>query len=354
MEYRQLGRTGMRVSKLCVGTMSFGGRTDEEEAHRILSEAVDAGVNFIDTADVYGPSEDFIGRWLAENQDLRDDIVLATKAVWKMGDGPNDLGASRYHLTRAVESSLRRLQTDRIDLYYLHVTDPTTPLVEMLETLRDLQQQGKILYFGTSKWPCSLICELKVRGELMGLPQTAAEQAPYNLLDRQIENDLAWMCLRQGIGLATFAPLCRGVLTGKYRRGEEAPEDARLRADNPMLTEGAFDAVEKLRPLAEERGCTLAELALAWTMQQPFISSAVLGIRKVEYLHSAVTACEIELTEEELQRIDEICPPGSAVSDYYDRTVWAKARAAANEGNWRRLRLVDDSVPPGADRRSID
>ncbi|MEA3403080.1 MAG: aldo/keto reductase [Armatimonadota bacterium] len=358
MEYRQLGRSGMRVSKLCLGTMSYAARTDEDEAHRIMSEAADAGVNFFDTADVYrrGGSEEFIGRWLADTG-RRDEIVLATKAVWKMGDGPNHWGASRQHLTRAVEASLRRLQTDRVDLYYLHVVDPTTPVNEILETLDDLQQQGKILYIGTSKWPSSLVCEMRLRAQFMGQPQVVVEQSPYNLLDRRLENEMAWLCLRQGIGLCTFGPLCQGILSGKYHRDEEPPEDARLRRAGPdhyLLTEGAYERVEQLRPLAEGRDCTLAELSIAWVMQQPFISSAIVGCRTVEHLRSAVRACEVELSDEELQRIDEICPPGSTVSDYYDRVVWAHARAAANEGNWRAHELVDSSRPPGTQRRSLD
>lgn len=357
MEYRQLGRSGCRVSKLALGTMSFGNRTPEEDAHQILSEAVDAGVNHIDTADVYGPSEDFIGNWLAATG-RRDEIVLATKAVWKMGPGVNDWGASRYHLTRAVESSLRRLQTDRIDLYYLHVTDPTTPLDEVLSTLDDLRRQGKVLYVATSKWPPSWIVEMRLRARQMGWPQTVAEQSPYNLLDRGLENELAWTCLRHGIGLCTFSPLAQGILSGKYRRDEEAPEGARLKRAGPghhLLTEGAYERVDRLRPLVEQRGdCTMAEFALAWIMHRPFITSAIVGCRTVEHLRSGVRACDVELSDEELERVDEICPPGSAVSDYYDRNIWAHARAAANDGNWRAYRLVDHSVPPGTERRSVD
>ena len=355
MEYRQLGRSGMRVSQLCLGTMSYGGRTDEAEAIQIVNEAIELGINFIDSADVYGPSEDYIGKALADNG-RRDEIVLATKATWKMGDGPNDWDASRYHLTRAVEASLRRLQTDRIDLYYLHVIDPTTPLDETLETLDTLVQQGKILYVGTSKWPSSLIAELRMLGRFQGLPQTVAEQSPYNMLDRRIENEMAWMCLRHGIGLCVFAPLCQGILSGKYRRGEEASEDARLRGAGPdhyLLTPGAYDVVEHLRPLVAERGCTMAEYTIAWVMQQPFITSAVVGCRTVEQLRSAIRACDVEFTEEELNQIDEIALPGTAVSDYYDRAVWAHARSAANAGNWRAHELIDSSQPPGAERRSL-
>ena len=224
MEYKQLGRSGVRVSTVSLGTMSFGGRTDEAEAIQIVNEAIDLGINLIDTADVYGPSEDYIGKALAENG-RRDEVVLATKGVWKMGSGPNDWGASRYHLTRAVESSLRRLQTDRIDLYYLHVIDPTTPLEETLQTLDTLVRQGKILYVATSKWPTSLIVEFLMLAKQHGWPQTVAEQSPYSLLERSLENDLAWMCLRHGIGLCIFSPLHRGTLGGKRSQEELAPEE---------------------------------------------------------------------------------------------------------------------------------
>jgi len=186
MEYRQLGRSGVRVSKLCMGAMTFGGRADEDESKRITNEAIDAGVNFLDTADVYrrGVSEEIVGRALVENGH-RDDVVLATKGVATMGDGPNDQGASRYHLTRAVEASLKRLQTDRIDLYYLHITDIHTPMDEILDTLDILVRQGKILYVGTSKWPVSLIMEALWLSDKHGLPRFVAEQPPYNLTDRR-------------------------------------------------------------------------------------------------------------------------------------------------------------------------
>ncbi len=338
MEYRQLGRSGMRVSPVSLGTMSFGGKTDEAEAIRIVNEAIDLGVNFIDSADCYGPSEQYIGNALAENG-RRDEVVLATKGVWKMGDGPNDWGASRYHLTRAVESSLRRLQTDRIDLYYLHVLDPTTPLEETLQTLDALVKQGKILYVGTSKWPATLIVEFLMLAKQHGWPQTVAEQPPYHLMERSLENDLAWMCLRHGIGLCTFSPLYRGVFSGKRSQEDLAPEE--------------YEVVEKLRPLAEGKGCTVAEYTLAWVMQQPFITSAIVGCRTVEYVRSAVKACEVQLTPEELANIDEIAPPGSSLSGWRDRIIHAPARVAANAGKWRAHKLIDGSTPPGAERSSL-
>ena len=225
MEYRQLGNSGTRVSKLCLGTMNFGGSTDEPEAHRIIDTAIEGGINFIDTADVYGRgiSEEFTGRALQANG-KRDDIVLATKAVATMGDGTNDQGASRYHLTRAVDDCLRRLQTDRIDLFYLHITDITTPIDEIVDTLNVLVRQGKILYVGTSKWPVPLLMELLWKADIAGGPQVVAEQPPYNLTDRRAEMELVWTAQRYGLALVPFGPLAGGVLSGVYRKGQPIPE----------------------------------------------------------------------------------------------------------------------------------
>ncbi len=354
MEYVQLGRSGMRVSPICLGTMSFGWTTEEEEAIQIVNEAMDLGVNFIDGADVYaaGVSEEYIGKALAQSG-RRDDVVLATKAVWKMGDGPNDWGASRYHLTRAVDASLRRLQTDRIDLFYLHVPDPSTPLDEMLQVFDTLVQQGKILYVGTSKWPATLVLEFLMMAKHAGWPQTVAEQSPYNLIDRGLENELAWMCLRHGIGIVNYSPLAAGLLSGKYHEGEPLPEGIRLGPGADWLNHESFAAVEKLRPLVEAKGCTMAEYVLAWEMQKPFITSPIVGVRTVEHIRSAVNACDVEFTAEELEKIDEIVPPGTSTTPHYDAQVPVKLRTAANNGNWRSYLLVDSSPPPGQERRSI-
>ncbi len=328
MEYRQLGCSGMRVSKLCLGTMNFGGSTDDGEAARIVDEAIAGGVNFIDTADVYarGVSEEMVGRALAANGH-RDDVVLATKGVATMGKGPNDHGASRYHLTRAVEASLRRLQTDRIDLYYLHITDITTPVDEILQTLDVLVKQGKILYIGTSKWPVPLIMEALWLSDKHGLPRTIAEQPPYNLTDRRIELELVWTCMRYGIGIMPFGPLAGGVLSGIYRKDQPAPEGHRFkevgqRDGHNRYTEQTLALVEALIPLAEGQGISLAELSLAWLMQRPGITSPICGPRTAEHVRSALRACEVALTPEELARVDEVIPPGTNVTDYctlYDR-----------------------------------
>jgi aryl-alcohol dehydrogenase-like predicted oxidoreductase len=336
MEYRQLGNSGTRVSKLCLGTMNFGNRTEEDEAHRIIDTAIDGGINFIDTADVYGRgvSEEFVGRGLEANG-KRNDVVLATKGVWKMGRGENDWGASRYHLTRAVEQSLRRLKTDRIDLYYLHVTDITTPIDEIVDTLNVLVKQGKILYVGTSKWPVPLIMELLWKADLAGGPQVVAEQPPYNLTDRRAEMELVWTARRYGLALVPFGPLAGGVLSGVYRKGEPIPEGHQFdevggRDGHNRLTEKTLDLVEELIPLAEERDISLAEFSLAWCAQQPGITSPITGPRTVEHVESALRASEVELTEEEMDRVDEIIPPGANVTDYF--TLYRRMCRSVNEG----------------------
>jgi len=322
MEYRQLGRSGMRVSKLCLGTMNFAGPTDQEEAQRIIDEAIAGGVNFIDTADVYarGASEEMVGNALVANGH-RDDVVLATKGVATMGRGPNDKGASRYHLTRAVEASLRRMQTDRIDLYYLHITDIDTPMDEILDTLDVLVRQGKILYVGTSKWPVPLIMEALWLADKHGLPRMVAEQPPYNLTDRRIEMELVWTCLRYGIGIMPFGPLAGGVLSGVYRKGQPAPTGHKFkeigqRDGHRRYTEETMDLVEALIPLAEAKGITLAELSLAWLMQRPGITAPICGPRTAEHVQSSLKACEVEFTQEELDRIDEVIPPGETITNY--------------------------------------
>lgn len=340
MDYVQLGRTGCRVSRFCLGTMNIRKPEDEELWTQIVGEALDAGINFIDTANVYGRgiSETAIGNVLEANG-RRDDIVLATKAVAQMGDGPNDRGASRYHLTRSVEDSLRRLKTDRIDLFYLHIVDITTPIDEILETLDTLVQQGKILYVGTSKWPPTLIMEGIAVSRARGLPRFVAEQPPYNILDRGIENELLWMAQRQGIGVCIWGPLAYGLLSGKYRKGEEMPDMGRwVRAnteESDRFTEEALDVVEGLIPLAEEHGISLAEFAHSWLLTRPGITSVLIGPRTIDHLRSTLSSYDVELTEEALERVDELVPPGTFVSNFYDGNVYRRMRnALADPSNY--------------------
>lgn len=328
MEYRNLGRSGLKVSSLCIGTMTWGISTDEEEAQRIVDEALDHGINFFDTANVYaqGASEEILGRALARDG-KRERCVVATKFTGRMGPGPNDSGSSRRHMMLACEASLRRLRTDWIDLYYVHFMDLETPLEEILQGLDDLVRQGKVRYIGTSKWVPSLIAEAVMASLHYGWARFVAEQPPYNLLDRSIEKELVWTCLRHGIGLVTWAPLATGILSGQYQSVDDRPKGSRAETGGipaSRLTEGALERVRALKPLAEARGLTLAQFALAWVRQQPGVTAPILGVRTVEHLRSALAIEEVRLTPEELQRVDEIAPPGSAVSDYWDANTFRR------------------------------
>jgi len=318
----------MRVSQLCLGTMSF--RPDREKDNiAAVHEAIELGINFIDTADCYGPSEEIVGKALAEGG-RREKVVLATKATWYMGNGPNDYGTSRIHLLRACEDSLRRLRTDYIDLYILHVVDPNTPLDETLRTLDGLVRQGKVRYIGTSKWPAVLIVEALGVSERLGLERFVSEQPPYNLLDRGAENDLIWTALRHGLAITPYMPIGSGLLSGKYHVGEEPPAGSRFAGreldKDGIFTTAAVQAVEKLCSIAESKGITMAQMALAWLMQQPAVTSAILGAWKPQYVRSALKACDVTFTADELAQIDEIVPPGGRVSNYYAGNIYQPMR----------------------------
>jgi len=324
LEYRQLGRSGLRVSKLCLGTMSGFGKANEKEAAAIVYEAIDSGVNFVDTADVYGDSEESVGKILADGN-RREKVVLATKFGFYMGKGANDYGAGRAHIINACEASLRKLRTDYIDLYILHVVDPNPPMEETLRALDLLVKQGKVRYIGTSKHPVLLLMEALAISEREGLERFVSEQPPYNLLDRTPEHDLIPMALRHGVAITPYVPLARGILAGAYTLGEPGPEGHRFKGkkpgDNNIFTVEAVKAVDKLRPLASDKGVTVAEFSLAWLMNQPGVTAPVLGAWKIEYLRSALKACDVKFTEEELAKVDEIVPPGTCVSDFYATNV---------------------------------
>jgi 1-deoxyxylulose-5-phosphate synthase len=347
MEYRQLGRSGMRVSKLCLGTMVGFTSKNEAEAKKIIDEALDSGVNFIDTADCYGESEDIVGKALAETG-KREKAVLATKFGWFMGKDANDYGSGRKHMISACEKSLRRLKTDYIDLYILHVVDPNTPMDELLYTFDILVRQGKVRYIGTSKHPVSLILEGVFTSEKYNLPRFVSEQPPYSLLDRRPENELVPACKKHGVGITPFYPLASGLLSGKYRKDAPPPEGGRMSRKTPgsdeIYTMEAADAIEKLIPLAEGKGLSLAEFSLAWLMQAEGVASAILGARKLEYLRSGIKACEVSFSEEELKAVDEIVPPGGFVSNYLEANVYRPLRLGYSSSA-RRLRGTGAYIP---------
>ena len=317
MEVRKLGKTGVEVSPLCLGAMMFGdwGNRDHDESVRIIHAALDAGINFIDTADVYsaGESEEIVAKALAGR---RDEVVLATKFHGRMGDGPNRSGNSRRWIMQEVESSLRRLQTDWIDLYQVHRPEPGTDIDETLGALTDLVRAGKIRYFGSSTYPAHEIVEAQWVAERRGRERFVCEQPPYSLLVRGIERDVLPVCERYGMGVIPWSPLAGGWLSGRYRKGEATPESTRSerlpwRYDLSIPENQAkLEAADALAELAESAGIELIHLAIAFVIRHPAVTSAIIGPRTMEHLQSQLGAAEVTLSDDILDRIDEIVPPG--------------------------------------------
>jgi aryl-alcohol dehydrogenase-like predicted oxidoreductase len=326
MNYRSLGRTGIKVSDLCLGCMMFGERTSPEDSWAIIDRALDAGINFLDTADVYsrGRSEEVTGEALRRNG-KRDRVVLATKAHGRMDDtDPNAAGNSRRHLIAACEASLRRLKTDWIDLYQIHRPSPDVPIDETLRALDDLVRSGKVRYIGTSTFAAWQVVESLWASDRLGLNRFVTEQPPYNLLDRRIERELIPMAQTYGIGIIPWSPLAGGLLTGKYNRDTPPPGDSRfgMQKGAPHLQgryhEGVFAVLEKLTPIASAKGCTLSQLALAWCRTRPGITSPIIGPRTLDQLEDNLPAAEIDFSAEELAAIDAACPPGRMISPFYE------------------------------------
>jgi aryl-alcohol dehydrogenase-like predicted oxidoreductase len=323
MEHRILGRTGVSVSKLCLGTMMFGawGNPDHDDSIRIIHAALDAGVNFVDTADVYsgGESEEIVGKALAGGR--RDDVVLATKVGFPMGDDPNGRGASRRRIVKGVEDSLRRLGTDWIDLYQVHRPDPGTDIEETLGALTDLVQQGKVRYVGSSTYPAAEIVEAQWAARDRRLHRYVTEQPPYSILVRGIEADVLPTCARHGMGVIPWAPLASGWLSGRWRKGAEQPGSTRadrLPARYDLSLPGnqrKLDVADELAQLAEEAGMTLIELAIAFVAGHPAVTAPIIGPRTMEHLESQLPAADVVLDEALLDRIDELVPPGTNLSD---------------------------------------
>jgi aryl-alcohol dehydrogenase (NADP+) len=313
MQYRPLGRTGIKVSPYCLGAMMFGaiGNPDHDVAIGIVHKALDAGINFIDTADAYnrGESEEIVGKAL---KGRRDTVVLTTKAHRPMGDDPNQRGNSRRWLTYALEQSLRRLQTDHIDLYLVHRPAPGTDIEETLSALTDLMRAGKVRAIGSSTFPVSEIIEAQWVAERRGLARFRIEQPPYSILDRGIEREVLPTCERYGMGAMVWSPLAKGLLTGRYRKGRGQPDSLRVKyLPKQMSDERNLDAVEKLIPVAEEAGLSLTHMAMAFVMAHPGVTSAILGPRTMQQLDDLLAGAEIRLSDDVLDRIDQIVPPGT-------------------------------------------
>ncbi|MFE5318016.1 aldo/keto reductase [Paenibacillus sp. NPDC056579] len=320
MKYRKLGRTGLKVSEISLGTMAFGRWIDEKTSDAVLGQALDAGINVVDTADVYGRGMD-VGdpSLLGESETIlgnilkgrRHEIILATKGKARVGNGVNDAGLSRYHLHRAVENSLRRLKTDHIDLYQVHGFDPETPFEETLGTLDDLVKQGKIRYIGCSNFAAWQLAKANGISALHRLNRFQSVQPEYSLISRDIEKELIPYVESDQVGVLVYSPLGRGILTGKYREGEKPEAGTRLAAGEKRLElllrdNPAYELVERIRPYAEARGWTLAQFSLAWVLSHSYVSSAILGASKPEHIQDALRYADQRLTTEELAAIDEI------------------------------------------------
>jgi aryl-alcohol dehydrogenase-like predicted oxidoreductase len=346
MEYRPLGRTGVSVSQMCLGAMMFGafGNPDHDASIKIIHRALDAGINFIDTADGYsaGESEEILGQALASGR--RESVVLAVKFGVPFGDDdPNHRGASRRWITEAVEGSLRRLQTDWIDLYQVGVPDPNTDIDETLGALTDLVHAGKIRYFGASKVPASEIVEAQWVADRRGHGRFRTEQPPYSMLTRAIEYDVLPTCQRHGMGVMAYSPLAGGWLSGKYRKGREVSgpgSAARLRrfpgrydATNPSNA-AKLDAADALGALADEAGITLIQMATAFVTRHPAVTSTIIGPRTMEHLDGYLAADGIDLPTDLLDRIDQIVPPGVTI-DVADN-MWYVGTTALNAASRRR------------------
>ena len=307
MQYRQLGSTGLRVSTVGLGTNNFGFRMDEESSLRVAKFAVDQGINFFDTANMYGRglSEERIGKAL---KGIRQDVIIGTKVGLEMGDGTNDRGASRYHIMQQVEDSLRLLQTDYIDLYQIHRPDPNTPIEETLRALDDLVHQGKVRYIGGSNYNGWQTAEAVLKARALGLNEFVTMQPEYNMLNRIIEAELLPFCDKYNIGILPYFPLASGFLTGKYLQGQEAPEGTRLagneRAKENTLTDKNFSILSKLSKFAEDRGHPMVELAIAWLLAKPAVSSVIAGATKEEQVTANVKASDWDLTESEMEELD--------------------------------------------------
>jgi len=313
MHYRTLGRTGIKVSPYALGAMMFGGggNPDHDDSVRIIHKALDAGINFVDTADRYsaGESEEIVGKAL---KGRRDDIVLATKVNGPMGDDPNQRGNSRRWIMAEVDNSLRRLQTDYIDLYQIHRPDPDTDIEETLSAMSDLIHAGKVRVIGSSAMPASDIVEAQWVAERRGLERFRTEQPAYSILNRGIEAEVLPVAQRYGMGTLVWSPLAKGMLTGRIRKGQ--PTDLRRAAIFTSFSdELRLDAVEQIIPLAEQAGLPMTHLAMAFAIAHPGVTSAIIGPRTMEQLDDLLASVDVALTDDILDRIDEIVPPGTDV-----------------------------------------
>lgn len=317
MKVKRLGRTGLKVTEICLGTMTFGYQCDEQASFRIMDSAADLGINFIDTADVYpvpvslesaGRTEEIVGNWL---RGKRDDFVLATKCRMQMGPRPNDAGLSRKHVLSAIDASLRRLQTDYVDLYQVHAPDPDTPIDETLSALDSIVKSGKARYVGCSNFQAWQLAKALWTSDRLGLARFDSVQPRYNLLFREIEHDLFPLCLDQGVGVIVYNPLAGGFLTGKHRAGAPPAENTRFAVAGGLYmdrywNDASFQAVERLREFFAARGKSLTHAAIAWVLKQPAVTSAIVGATSADQLRDSLGGVDVELDQQETDECDRI------------------------------------------------
>jgi aryl-alcohol dehydrogenase-like predicted oxidoreductase len=320
MEYRNLGRTGLKVSELCMGTMQFGWTVNEAGSYDILNAAFNRGITFFDTADVYsiwaegnpgGVAEMILGNWMKKSGTPRDQLVIATKVRGRMGNGANDEGLSRKHIYEAVDGSLRRMRTDYIDLYQTHFFDANTPIEETLGALDDLVHQGKVRYIGCSNYPAWRLMQALWTSENCGLARYDSLQPHYNLVHRgEFERELADVCRTYGLGVIPYSPLAGGFLTGKYRRGQPDPDSARADRAKQYSNEKNFALIDKMEQLGKEKGGkSVSHIALAWMLSDPLITSPIIGPRSLDQLNDNLGAAGLRLTAEEKKKLDEASAP---------------------------------------------
>ncbi|PQV63498.1 putative oxidoreductase [Abditibacterium utsteinense] len=327
MNNKSLGRTGAQVSPLCLGCMNFADGTNETDSIAIMHRALDAGIFFWDTADVYAgtKSEEVVGKAL---QGRRDEVFLATKVHGKVGERPNDQGNSRAHIIKGCEDSLRRLSVDYLDLYQIHRPQSSVPIDETLRALDDLVKSGKVRYIGTSTFAAYQLVESLWESEKLGLNRFVCEQPPYNLLDRRIERELLPFCAKYGFGVIPWSPLAGGMLTGKYRRDGENPAGSRYQSGKfragQEVSDATWNVIEGVRQIAQEKNVAMDAFALSWVMAQKTVTSPIIGPRTMEQLEGNLKALEVEISAEDNQRIDALIAPGTHVAEYYQADFGAK------------------------------
>ncbi len=346
MRYNRLGQTGLFVSELCLGTMTFGGGTEgmwssignlqQEEADALLKTSIDAGINFVDTANVYGAggSESITGQAIRNLGIKRDEVVLATKFLGETGPGPNGRGASRFHIMQAVEDSLERLQVDHIDLYQIHGFDPATPMEETLRAMDELVSAGMVRYIGVSNWAAWQIAKALGVSERLGLSRFASLQAYYTVAGRELEREIVPMLTSEDVGLMVWSPLAGGFLSGKYSRDDDKAEGRRAGFDFPPVDKDrGFALIDVMQPIAEAKGVSVAQIALAWLLHQPVVSSVIIGAKKPEQLADNIASTEVKLSDAELKSLGEVSAipaeyPGWMLERQgeYRRGLLAKAR----------------------------